>query len=291
MRRLAHLGVALLAMTILSGCLVSEVKPPAGAGRLRYRDEVFTSFTTTAGLVYGSAPRLDGQLVTLKLDLYQPTGDRATKRPAIVYVHGGGFSSGTRTEGASLMAPMMRRGFVVVSISYRLLAPPGCSGETAGAACYDAAYAAMDDARAAVRWLRANAATYRIDDSRIAIEGYSAGGVTATGVGLVSEEPGSSGNPGYSSKVRAWVSIAGGFPGGAGASAGDPPGYLFSGTADPTVPHQWSVETAQALHEAGGFAVLKPKVGGGHGLPDMAMVAQQTANFYYLTMNLGSAAS
>jgi acetyl esterase/lipase len=274
-------------MMALSGCLVSEVGPPAGADTLRFRDEVFSSMTSTTNLTYGSAPRLDGQPVTLKLDLHEPTGDTATARPAIVYVHGGGFSSGTRTEGATLMAPMVRRGFVVASISYRLLAPPGCSGTSTPPACYDAAYAAMDDARAAVRWLRANAATYRIDTSRIAIEGYSAGGVTATGVGLVSEEPGSSGNPGYPSNVRAWVSIAGGLPDGAGATPGDPPGYLFSGTADPTVPHQWSVDTAQALHEAGGFAVLKAKVGGGHGLPDMTMVSQQTANFYYLTMNLG----
>jgi len=288
MKRWTPLGVALLAMMALSGCLVSEVGPPAGAGTLRYRDEVFSSITTTSNLTYGSAPRLDGQPVTLKLDLYKPTGDTVTERPAIVYVHGGGFSSGTRTEGASMMAPMVRRGFVVVSISYRLLAPAGCNGTSTGTACSAAAYAAMDDARAAVRWLRANAATYRIDTSRIAIEGYSAGGVTAAGVGLMPEEPGSSGNPGHSSEVRAWVSIAGGLPDGTGATPGDPPGYLFSGTADPTVPHEWSVDTAQALHEAGGFAVLKAKVGGGHGLPDMAMVAQQTANFYYLTMNLES---
>jgi acetyl esterase/lipase len=289
MKRWTPLSVVLVAVMALSGCLVHEVDPPAGAGPLRYRDEVFSSITTTPNLTYGSAPRLDGQLVTLKLDLHQPTGDTATARPVIVYVHSGGFSSGTRTEGATLMAPMVRRGFVVASISYRLLAPAGCNGTSTGTACSDAAYAAMDDARAAVRWLRANAATYRIDTSRIAIEGYSAGGVTATGVGLMSEEPGSSGNPGHSSKVRAWVSIAGGLPDGTGATPGDPAGYLFSGTADPTVPHQWSVDTAQALHEAGGFAALKAKVGGGHGLPDMAMVAQQTANFYYLTMSLGSA--
>jgi predicted esterase len=283
--------VVFTALVALSGCLVTEVGPPEGAGPLRYRDEVFSTFTTTSGLAYGSAPRLDGQPMTLKLDLYQPTGDRAARRPAIVYVHGGGFSSGTRTEGASLLAPMVRRGFVVASISYRLLAPAGCNGESTGTACSDAAYAAMDDARAAVRWLRANAATYRIDPSRIAIEGYSAGGVTATGVGLMSEQPGSSGNPGYSSAVQAWVSIAGGLPDGTGATPGDPPGYLFSGTADPTVPHEWSVDTAQALHEAGGFAALKAKVGGGHGLPDMAMVSQQTANFYYHIMDLKHAAT
>jgi acetyl esterase/lipase len=289
--RWASFGAAMLAVTALSGCLASEVGPPAGTGRLRFRDEVFSSMTTTSKLTYGSAPGLDGRPVTLKLDLHEPAGDTVATRPAIVYVHGGAFSSGSRAEGATEMAPMVRRGFVVASISYRLLAPAGCSGASTGdayAACHDAAYAAMDDARAAVRWLRANAATYRIDTSRIAIEGYSAGGVTAAGVGLVSEEPGSSGNPGHSSAVRAWVSIAGGVPGGAGASPGDPPGYLFSGTADPVVPHQWSVDTARALHEAGGFAVFKPKVGGGHGLPDMAMVTQQTANFYYFTMDLGS---
>jgi acetyl esterase/lipase len=59
------------------------------------------------------------------------------------------------------------------------------------------------DAQAAVRWLRANAATYRLDPSRIAIGGSSAGAITAMMVSYNAVDPGSSGNPGYPSDVAA----------------------------------------------------------------------------------------
>jgi acetyl esterase/lipase len=59
----------------------------------------------------------------------------------------------------------------------RLLARPGCAGANAGSACITAG-------KAAVPWLRANAATYGIDPDRIAIGAESAGGITAAGVGL-----------------------------------------------------------------------------------------------------------
>lgn len=288
-RTLVAAAAALLAVVGLGGCLVTEVAPPEGAGPLRYRDEVFSGVTTTSNLAYGSAPGLGGTPVTLRLDLFQPTGDTVAARPAVVYAHSGGFAGGDKGEGAPLMAPLVRRGFVAVSIDYRLLAPGGCDGGVLSQTCVDAATAGINDAQAAVRWLRANAATYRIDPNRIAVEGFSAGGVIATGVGALPENVGSSGNPGFSSKVAAWVSIAGGLPGGQGVGAGDPPGYLFSGSADSTVPHQWSLDSAQALHAAGGYAALRVQPGGGHDLPDQTVLAQQTANFYYLVLNLKNA--
>jgi predicted esterase len=184
----------------------------------------------------------------------------------------------------------VHHGFVVVSINYRLLSG-GCTGSNLTPECLNAAQAGINDAQAAVRWLRANAATYRIDTNRIAIEGFSAGAIIATGVGVLADQPGSSGNPGYSSKVGAWVSISGGLPGGELVKAGDPPGYLFSGTADTTVPYQWSVDTAHALDQAGGFAVLYTEVGVGHALPDSTVLIDQSTRFYWDTLDLAHASA
>src|SRR4029078_3560105 len=103
-----------------------------------------------------------------------------------------------------------KRGYVAVSMNYRLLAPDSCTGGAGiSMECYVAGVAAVHDAQAAVRWLRANAAEYGIDPERIAIGGESAGGITATGVGVYAAEPGDSGNPGYPSDVQAWMSISG----------------------------------------------------------------------------------
>ena len=88
-----------------------------------------------------------------------------------------------------------------------------------------------------MRWLRANAATYGIDPTRIGIGGESAGAITATLVGLLSEDVGTSGNPGWPSTVGGFVSVSGGVPSGVNlANPGDAPGLFFHGTADTIVP-------------------------------------------------------
>ena len=71
---------------------------PPGDSPLRYRDQAFDNVTVTKDLQYGSAPDGNGNPVALKLDLYQPTGDTQTKRPAIVWVHGGSFCCGDKTS-------------------------------------------------------------------------------------------------------------------------------------------------------------------------------------------------
>jgi dienelactone hydrolase len=254
-----------VALVVVAGCTVPE---PPGAAPLRYRDSVFANFTKTSNLQYGSAPDNNGNPVALMLDVYQPSGDTVAQRPAVVWVHGGGYCCGDKSSGpsADLAQKFAHLGYVTVSINYRLLAPNGCSAGsgTVTSTCTTAAIAAEHDAQAAVRWLRANATTYRIDPNRIGIGGDSAGAITAAFVGLDPEDPGTSGNPGYPSTVAAFMSLSGGLPGGAFASAGDAPGLLFSGTADPTVPYSWSVQTAVNLLNAGVPAFLEAFDGAGH---------------------------
>ncbi len=256
---------ALLAVAAVAGCTVPE---PPGASPLRYRDSVFSSITKTADLQYGSAPDANGNPEALDLDLYQPSGDTVTQRPAIVWVHGGSYCCGDKGSGpsANLAQEFAHYGYVTVSINYRLLATSACSAGNGSVSdqCFAAAVAAEHDAQAAVRWLRANATTYRIDPNRIGIGGDSAGAITATAVGLDSQDPGDSGNPGYSSAVGGFMSLSGGLPNGLWASAGDPPGLLFSGTADPVVPYTWSVQTAVDLLGDDVPAFLEAFQGAGH---------------------------
>lgn len=289
-KRWAALAAALVVVVVLAGCTVP--KPP-GAAPLRYRDQVFSGATVTRDIQYGSAtPQGAGTPIALKLDLYQPTGDTLTQRPAAVFVHGGGFSGGDKGGGpsADFANTFAKLGYVTVSINYRLIAQ-GCTGSNITPACYQAALDAQHDAQAAVRWLRANAATYRIDPTRIAIGGESAGAITATAVGVHSEDPGTSGNPGPPSSVGGFMSISGGLPGAVFAGAGDAPGVLFHGTADTVVPYQWSVDTSAALLNAGVLAVLETQQGAGH-VPYSQyrqLFLDQTDYFFYDVLDLAHA--
>jgi|KBSMisStaDraftv2_1062788.scaffolds.fasta_scaffold312078_1 acetyl esterase/lipase len=290
MRRRALLAVLAVLSLVAIGCDLRLAVPP-GTAPVRYRDLVFTTVTTTSNVVYGSAPNQQGQTVSLALDVYKPVGDTITSRPAIVWVHGGSFSSGDKTspELVDEATTFAKKGFVNVSINYRLSS--GCSAGTPTPACVTSIVDAKHDAQAAVRFLRANAATYGVDANRIAVAGTSAGAITALNVGFDPTEPGSSGNPGYSSAVNAAVSLSGAAvlttP-----SSGDAPSLLFHGTADTVVPYQWALNTQTQATAAGLTCELTSWTGAGH-VPyaqHRDEILDQTTNFLYWTMNLPSAA-
>jgi len=284
------LVVLALAITVLAGCTVPR---PPGDGQLRYRGEVFSGVTVTKDLTYGSAPDLDGNPVTLELDLYQPSGDTISGRPAVVWIHGGGFTMGDKSAGAARATHLAKLGYVVLSINYRLLAPPGCAGDLdPDPICVTAALAAQHDAQAAVRWLRANATTYKLDTSRLAAAGASAGAITSLLVDRRPEDPGTSGNPGPSSTIRAAVSISGGTPNDDDITADDGPALFSHGTEDHVVAYQWAVQNAAAMYNLGILTVLEPIEGAAHGLAaDYApLIDEQTGYFLYWAMDMGHAA-
>lgn len=136
----------------------------------------------------------------LKLDMYLPAAARAGQEvPVVVFVHGGGWRSGFRSEFAPMAVRLAHQGFAAVTISYRLSA--------------EALYpAAIHDARAAVRWVRAHADQYHLDPRRIALAGGSAGGQIASLAGVTGHlnqfDPGAAASP-VSSAVQAIVNIDG----------------------------------------------------------------------------------
>jgi predicted esterase len=259
--------------------------PPAGDTPLRYRDAVFGTVNTTSNVVYGSATNIEGQTITLTLDVYQPVGDAVTQRPAIVWVHGGSFSSGDKTspELVDEANVFSGKGYVNASINYRL-EPGGCSASAPTANCVTAIQEALTDAQTAVRFLRTNAATYGIDPGRIAIGGSSAGAITALHVGFRSSE-----DP--TAAVGAAVSLS-------GASllvtidSGDAPSLLFHGTADTIVPYQWAVNTYNAAITAGLDSFLTSWPGAGHVpyVQHRTEILDQTTNFLYWELDLTNAA-
>lgn len=289
-RRLPLVLVVVLVL-VASGCDLRVLVPP-GDAPLRYRDLVFPSATKTANVVYGHAVDQLGTNVTLTLDLYQPDGDTVTARPVFVFIHGGSFRGGTKTDAnmVDLATTFARKGYVTASINYRLH-PTGCSPGGSAASCVTAIEQAKNDAQTAVRWLRANAPTYGLDSTRIAVGGSSAGAITALNVGLDPNDPGDGEHQGWSSSVLFAMGISGSgfYP----ADPGDATLLDFHGTADPTVPYQWAQNTFADADAKGLTAYLTTWDGAGH-VPYAAhrtQIIDETTNLSYWALALYSAPS
>jgi acetyl esterase/lipase len=117
------------------------------------------------------------------LDLYMPHDDTMPRRAAIIFVHGGGFTTGTRASLDQTAAQFTNYGYVGISIDYQLCPPSIASGWVwttdpgpIMSRCIDFA---RSDTEAAIAWARKNAATYRIDPNRIVLWGESSGAITS----------------------------------------------------------------------------------------------------------------
>lgn len=112
-----------------------------------------------------------------RLDLAMPAEKASELRPAIVFVHGGGWKGGDKRRGIFLTGALeyASKGYVCITVNYRLLPQspfPAC----------------VEDVKTAVRWLRAHAGEYGIDPDRIGAFGNSAGAHLVCMLGLVPRE-------------------------------------------------------------------------------------------------------
>lgn len=258
--------VALLLAVVVGLGTVLPVAPGAAAPteRARYLDPTFAQVTVSEDLVYGSGPDFGGKgTQTLNLDLYQPTGDTAVRRPLLVFAHGGGFFFGDKAHVAANATAYAKRGFVVASIEYRMDEAAGALRYPLDSTGIGRILAAKGDMQAAVRWMRAHAVQYRIDPGKVAVGGISAGAVTASMVAVMSDDPGSSGTPGLSSRVCTAVVISGG--GGTNlVDSADAGAIFFHGTADPIVPIIVAQGTEAAMRGKGLPTRFVTYAGAGH---------------------------
>jgi acetyl esterase/lipase len=221
----------------------------------------------------------------LELDLYLPESTEGL-RPGVLFIHGGGWNGGRRTQFSWHAKTLAEAGFVAATASYRM----------AAVAPYPAA---LDDCQCAVRWLRAHAADFQLDPARIGAFGSSAGGhlVACLGVRETREEVDPAWR-GFSSRVQAAVDVHGVhdltvlatpnhlsktldlFLGGTYEEKSDAwrdaspelfiaadtaPMFLAHDPADPTVPYDQTVRFAHALMKAARPFEFLPTPGSGHG--------------------------
>lgn len=219
-----------------------------------------------------------------RLDVYRPAGTPPPGGwPVILAIHGGGWRRYGKADYGPKVAPLTRSGFAVVALDYTLSAPGRPSWP-----------ANLEDVRAAVRWVRANAGRFGFDPGRVAAMGESAGGHLAALLGTDAEDP--------ESRVQAVVdyygpadllALMGQSPAAAGAvrqflgpgpeadpgryrdasptahvDPTDPPMLIVQGMADTLVPPAQARALAAALTAAGvpNRLILLPGVGHGFGL-------------------------
>lgn len=242
--------------------------------------------------------------VELMLNLALPGQDRGPA-PAVLVIHGGAWAGGHRTVHDDLTWKFAQRGYVSATISYRL-APKFLFP------------AQVEDAKCAVRFLRAHAEKYGIIPDRIGAVGMSAGAHLAMMLGTMERSDGFEGEggwPEHSSKVDAVVSFAGPtdlaaedfgetsrnllkqFIGGTRddkletyrqaspityVSAGDAPMLLFQGTRDPLIPNTQAYKMAEALTAAGVRGRVELLLGAGHGWPspELERTMEQMFQFF-----------
>ncbi|HEX7132794.1 MAG TPA: DUF4214 domain-containing protein, partial [Iamia sp.] len=258
--------------------IVSTPVPAGAAEGERYVDRIFDEVTVTRDVAYGAARDEHGDLQELNLDVYTPVGDTLEVRPAIVLAYGGGFVAGNKGDMAGLATVYAQRGFVALSIEYRM--DEGAGGISFPPDAYDLEriWEAKHDLQAAVRWTRAHAGTYGIDPQMVSVGGASAGAVMSVLAAITHDDPGASGTPGVSSKVCTAISLAG-----AGepvlVDAGDAGAIFFHGDQDTTVPYSQAVATYDAMVDDGLAAEMVTFPGVGHGLGNFAQIEQQSSEW------------
>jgi acetyl esterase/lipase len=310
MKSIASPGLACLFTLVAADLSVNHAAgQPAKKGEARKAAQArlhASAARVESDVTYGKAEGID-----LKLDLYFPAKTNSGALPVAVYVHGGGWQHGDKEQGAGAVdiPEMVKRGYLVGSINYRLAPAHKFPAQ-------------IEDAKCAIRFLRAHAKEYNLDPNRIGVWGGSAGGHLVALLGTTDSSAGLEGNGGWeeqSSRVQAVVDMFGPAdltPGGSRGVSGvgenvfgaksaddpvlkraspityvskeDPPFLILHGDKDALVPLSQSRSLYDRLTEAGVSAKLVVVKNAGHGFtptggspnPSRAELTQMIADFF-----------
>ena len=200
-----------------------------------------------------------------RLDLFLPEKGEGPF-PVVVWIHGGGWIRGSKENCHA--APLVAKGYAAVSINHRFL--------------QQAAFPAqIEDCKAAVRWVRANASKYHLDPDHVGVMGASSGGHLASLLGTASnasELEGQGDNLDQSSQVQAVVDLFGLLSITKDTSnksdvlryitKATPPFLIVHGDADKSVSIKQSLQLTAALKKAGVEVTMFTVKGGGHSGPE-----------------------
>ena len=238
------------------------------------------SYRITPNITYLTANNWEA-----KLDVYQPTS-ASGPTPALIYIHGGGWTGGDRQAAFFNTMPYLEMGWAVINVSYRL-------------ARISLAPAAVEDCRCALRWVISKAKDYNLDVNKLVVTGNSAGGHLALTTGMLPASAGLErqcpGNedlkvaaiinwygitdvgdlldgPNMKTYAVTWLSsltnryeIAKRVSPLEYVRPGLPPILTIHGDADPTVPYSHATRLHEALNKAGVPNQLLTIPGGKHG--------------------------
>jgi len=246
-----------------------------------------------------------------KLDVYS-RADTDVAQPTLIFIHGGGWTGGTKEGSIPALLPWMAMGWNIVNGEYRL-----ARGSPASAA--------VEDCLCALRWVAANAEKYHFDVKQLVVTGESAGGHLSLTTGMIPEDAGLDREcPGVPlPKVAAivdwygitdvndllqgpnkknyaiqWLGstldreqIAKRVSPLTYVRPGLPPILMIQGDADPTVPYSHSVRLHEALDRVGDPNQLFTISGGKHGhfTPEQQIQAFTTIQQFLAKNHVGTA--
>lgn len=223
-------------------------------GKDRYKEICFTSISTQPDLYYRTEKDFSSKDDSLFMDFYEPENDTASLRPAIVMLYGGAFLTGSRKDTliTTFSTYFASCGYTVFAIDYRIGFNP--LSATPQLELSKALYRAVQDSRAAVRFIRKNAGSFKIDTTQIFGMGYSAGAITLVHHAYLDQAEAAQ-NPllqpvisllgdldqgndlEYSSKINCIVNCCGAIADTSFMESGETPILSFHGTDDQIVPY------------------------------------------------------